>query len=238
LIVGKRSEFPKIQKDKYHTPREAVFPLLSQLPAGTVFAEPCAGNGILIDHLKAAGHSCVWAGDIEPERNDIWIADALNLTAIQADMFITNPPWTRSSLHPIIAHLSAMLPCWFLFDADWPHTRQSEDLIGRCSKIVPVGRIKWIPGSAHVGKDNCCWYEFLPGHTIGPRLVPRQIKRESRPEAIPIRATNRDQITEIARAATPVSFAPSSTALLARLRGKMRPMNIPKLTADIADSGD
>jgi hypothetical protein len=230
--MGKRSEFPKLDKDKYKTPREAVFPLLAQLPAGTLFAEPCAGDGILIDHLKAAGHSCIWASDIEPERDDVQFADALNLSFIQADMVITNPPWTRSSLHPIIEHLSALLPCWFLFDADWPHTRQSADLIGRCSKIVPVGRIKWIPGSAHIGKDNCCWYEFLPSHTIGPRLVPRQIKRESRAEAIQVRPITHRQIVGTAPQATPANPAPSATALLARLRGKMRPMNIPRLNAE------
>ena len=29
-----------------------------------------------------------------------------------------------------------------------------------CSKIVSVGRVKWIEGSKGVGKDNCAWYLF------------------------------------------------------------------------------
>ena len=180
--MGKRSAFPRIPKDKYRTPLAAVVPLLPHLPAGTLFDEPCAGNGALIDLLEAAGHRCVWASDTAPERDDIDMADALDLTGndhIGADMVITNPPWTRSILHPLIDHLSAILPCWFLFDASWPYTKQSADLIRRCSKIVPVGRIKWIPDSPYAGKDDCAWFEFLPGHTTGPRLVPITTKGTS-----------------------------------------------------------
>jgi hypothetical protein len=92
---------------------------------------------------------------------------------VRAQVVVTNPPWTRSILHPLIDRLSAVWPCWLLFDADWPHTRQSSDLILRCSRIVPIGRVKWMPGTKHVGKDNCCWYEFLPGHETGPQFVPR-----------------------------------------------------------------
>ena len=29
-----------------------------------------------------------------------------------------------------------------------------------CSKVVSIGRVKWIEGSKGVGKDNCCWYLF------------------------------------------------------------------------------
>src|SRR6266566_4153168 len=101
--MSKRSDFPKIPRDKWPTPYKAVIPLLPQLPAGTIFSEPCAGNGILIDHLVGAGHQCVWATDIVPERDDIGIADAMTLRNIGADMFVTNPPWTRNALHPLIA---------------------------------------------------------------------------------------------------------------------------------------
>jgi hypothetical protein len=176
--MGKRSNFDRLPKDLYDTPREALLPLLPYLKPGTVFAEPCAGRGALIDLLEAAGHVCIWATDIDPERADIGKLNALTIPAIgvrnvRAQRFITNPPWSRETLHRIIDALSKMLPCWFLFDADWPHTRQSADLILRCSRIIPVGRVKWIPGSRYVGKDNCCWYEFTPCHTIGPQLVAR-----------------------------------------------------------------
>lgn len=238
--MSKRSNFEKIDKDKYRTPREAVLPLLPQLPVGTQFCEPCAGNGILIDHLIAAGHQCVWASDIEPERADILPMDALdlsNVADIRADMFITNPPWTRSILHPMIDHLSAMLPCWFLFDANWAFTLQSSDLIKRCSKIVPIGRVKWFPDTPYMGMDDSAWFEFLPGHTIGPRLVPRQDDRRAA-RLIPV--TQHELPLETApapAAASPMaiqaqSYMQRSAPMLARLRAKMRPMNIPSLKGE------
>jgi len=158
-------------KQFWPTVPKAAAPLLPYLPARTTFAEPCAGNGALIDLLEAAGHLCIWATDTSPGRWDVVCQDALTLRNIGADMFITNPPWKRDILHQIIAHLSAMLPTWLLFDADWAFTKQSAPLIGRCSRIVPIGRIKWIPDSKFSGMDSCAWYEFLPGHREGPRLI-------------------------------------------------------------------
>jgi hypothetical protein len=29
-----------------------------------------------------------------------------------------------------------------------------------CTKVVSVGRVKWIEGSKSVGKDNCAWHLF------------------------------------------------------------------------------
>jgi hypothetical protein len=49
--------------------------------------------------------------------------NALDIQA--ASMFITNPPWDRKVLHPLIEHLSSIAPTWLLFDADWMHTKQS-----------------------------------------------------------------------------------------------------------------
>lgn len=179
--MGKRSNghFDRLPRDLYDTVPAAVPPLLPYLAPGTEFAEPCAGDGALIDLLTAAGHRCVWATDINPRREDIGMLNAMTLPKIgarnvRAKVIITNPPWTRSILHPLIDRLSAVWPCWLLFDADWPHTQQSADLILRCSRIVPIGRLKWIPGTKHVGKDNSAWYEFLPGHTDGPHLLPRR----------------------------------------------------------------
>ena len=169
--MSKRSNFDPRPKDFWPTPARAVMPLLPHLPNRTVFAEPCAGNGALIDLLQEVGHSCVWATDISPARSDVSYADALSLRNIGASMFITNPPWSRHVLHPMILHLSAMLPTWLLFDADWPFTKQSAGLIDHCSRIVPIGRVKWIPDSKYSGMDSCAWYEFLPGWRAGPQFI-------------------------------------------------------------------
>lgn len=158
--MGKRSSFERVPRDFYPTPREAVLPLLPHLAPETCFAEPCAGAGDLIDHLTAAGHRCVWACDIEPKRSDIHENDAETCGLGAADLYITNPPWSRPVLHPIIANLSRQAPTWLLFDADWLHTRQSTPYLPALRKVVSVGRVKWIPDSPFTGKDNCAWYLF------------------------------------------------------------------------------
>lgn len=158
--MGKRSSFVRRERDFYPTPYEAVLPLLPFLPDGTKFIEPCAGDGALIRHLEKNGHNCVGAFDIEPMAGGVAEGDAFQVMAFGADMFITNPPWDRKILHPLIMHLSEQCPTWLLFDADWMHTRQSSELMHRCAKIVSVGRVKWIPGTKNTGKDNCCWYLF------------------------------------------------------------------------------
>ena len=140
--------------------------MLTRLSKGTTFVEPCAGDGRLADMLEMAGHSCSYASDIEPNRRDIRMLDALELNEIHclfADMIITNPPWSRGVLHPLILHFSQLRPTWLLFDADWAYTKQAKAYLPYCVEIVAVGRLKWIEGSPHTGKDNCAWYLFDKG---------------------------------------------------------------------------
>ena len=157
--MGKRSDFERIPRDFYPTPAEAVRPLLAHLAPMTRFVEPCAGDGALVDHLTAAGHVCVWESDIEPQRSMLQ-ADALALHYVSQGCIITNPPWDRKVLHPLIVHLSDQAPTWLLFDADWVHTRQAVPFLPRLRRIVSVGRVKWIPDSKMTGKDNCAWHLF------------------------------------------------------------------------------
>lgn len=157
--MGKRSNFERVPRDFYPTPREAVLPLLPHLDSQTHYAEPCAGDGALIETLAEFGHVCTFASDIEPRAPGIRKTDALTLEGLPL-CFITNPPWDRKVLHPLITHLSNIAPTWLLFDADWMHTRQSASFLPRLRRIVSVGRVKWIPDSKMTGKDNCCWYLF------------------------------------------------------------------------------
>lgn len=160
--MGKRSSFDRVERDWYPTPREAVLPLLPHLAPGTVFLEPCAGNGLLIDHLQAAGHRCTYGVDSAPQWPIVRYGDATTMRYNMngATCFITNPPWVRSTLHPLIVNLSDQAPTWLLFDADWQHTRQSAPFLPRLRRIVSVGRVKWIPDSKMTGKDNCAWHLF------------------------------------------------------------------------------
>lgn len=167
--MGKRSNFERRERDFYPTPKAAVAPLLPFLPAETRFFEPCAGDVALVRHLEAHGHKCARASDIEPQAD--WIERRCVLRSPLpigvAPVFITNPPWGRKILHPIIEKLPKFAPTWLLFDADWMHTKQSAPYTHLLRKVVSVGRVKWIPDSPHTGKDNCAWYLF-DANSTGP----------------------------------------------------------------------
>lgn len=161
--MGKRSNFERRERDFYPTPERAVMALIDHIPFVHSFSEPCAGDGTLIDHLEARGYLCCQASDIEPRRCDIGQLDALELNADHvkgADAIVTNPPWDRNLLHPMIDHFAALKPTWLLFDADWAHTKQARPYLTKCVTIISVGRLKWIKDSPHTGKDNCAWYLF------------------------------------------------------------------------------
>lgn len=166
--MGKRSNFDRVPRDFYPTPIEAVRPLVPHFQFGS-FVEPCAGDGALIDHMRSAGFHCVDAFDIFPKRHDVRMKDALKANSClqDADCIVTNPPWDRKVLHPMIEHFSALRPTWLLFDADWVHTKQSAPFTPYLRKIVSVGRVKWIPDSKMTGKDNCAWHLF-DANTSGP----------------------------------------------------------------------
>lgn len=152
--MGKRSDFLRIEKDAYMTtdPR-AVRPLLEYYcDAHLHYYEPCVGNGDLVKLLEPVG-VCVGSSDSELDART-------HQYKTEAGYFITNPPWTRDLLHPIIENLRKQLPTWLLFDSDWAFTAQSNPYMKYCKVILPIGRLKWIPESRDVGKDNCAWYLF------------------------------------------------------------------------------
>ena len=158
--MGKRSDFERQPRDFYPTPMEAVEPLLEHLPEDFPFTEPCAGNGTLINHLETKG-ICMWASDIEPQAEGIYkynYSDVGFIELTESEYVITNPPWDRKILHPMIEYFAPRIRTWLLFDADWMHTKQSVPYMNMCSKIVSVGRIKWFGNMT--GKDNCAWYLF------------------------------------------------------------------------------
>jgi len=159
--MGKRSNFERKPRDYYRTPVEAVQPLDRHIDEIQTFCEPCAGDGALIRSLNNLGLQCVSAYDIEPQSLGIKSMDAMTLdeaTLKNADVIITNPPWDRSILHPMIEHFSNLRPTWLLFDADWMHTKQATQFLPRLRKVVSVGRVKWFDKTT--GKDNACWYLF------------------------------------------------------------------------------
>lgn len=169
--MGKRSNFARVERDFYPTPIAAVKPLIPFLPEEYSYWEPCAGDGALMRHLSWLSRVtyCV-ASDIYPRGQGIPCADALGehpSSRTSVDYIITNPPWDRKILHPMIERFSAIKPTWLLFDADWVHTKQSAPFQSYLRKIVSVGRVKWIPDSKMTGKDNCAWHLF-DQNDLGP----------------------------------------------------------------------
>lgn len=164
--MGRRSDFVRRPHDAYQTvdPRavETLMPFLRWHGIET-FAEPCVGEGHLRRSLEAAGLHCMWASDIE---------DGTDATGIiypdLPDAIITNPPWTREILHPIIDNLQRQAPTWLLFDSDWAYNVGAGPYLEHCSDIVAVGRLKWFNGTG--GKDNASWYRFDINHHGGPRF--------------------------------------------------------------------
>lgn len=170
--MGKRSTFERRKNDAYQTPPSAVLPLIPFLRGIRTFAEPCVGEGRLVAALESNGLSCAFAGDIENGFNAI---TSLSLEVGKFDAIITNPPWTRELLHPMIERFQRIAATWLLFDADWVHTKQAVPFLDQCSHIVSVGRVKWIEDSKFTGKDNAAWHRFHVQHTGGPRFYAREV---------------------------------------------------------------
>lgn len=166
-------QFERRERDAYMTPPEAVRPLGPFIDRGTKFYEPCAGDGGLARTLvKELELVCTGMSDIEPLVPDVAKFDLFEMETVLTGCFITNPPWDRPTLHGIIDHLKHIAPTWLLVDADWLFTKQAARHIPDATDIVPIGRLKWIAGSPHAGKDNCCWVRFKGGHYAGPRFYP------------------------------------------------------------------
>jgi hypothetical protein len=161
--MGKRSNFERREADFYPTPRAAVLPLIPYLRGIRSFAEPCCGDGALVRHLESFGLRCVYSGDIRSGQDAL----AVGLYGA-ADAIITNPPYTRAVMHRLIEHFQRISPTWLLLDSDWASTRQAAPFLPCCSDIVAIGRVKWIEGSQHTGKENHGWFRFDARHSSGP----------------------------------------------------------------------
>lgn len=173
--MGKRSDFERVDKDYYQTPFAAVVPLFPFLPKGKFsFAEPCAGDGRLVRHIREGTDrkaQCHLATDIQPDCDWVVQKDALQLSEEDltgVDLIITNPPWDRRKsagyiLHRLIDRFTALRPTWLLFDSDWVQTVQARPFMAdRLLATVSIGRVKWYENTNMAGKDNCQWHLFHP----------------------------------------------------------------------------
>ncbi len=176
--MGKRSDFQRVAKDYYRTfdPRagKSLAPFLEE---NYTYAEPFCGRGDLIKQLSG---ECVYASDIEPDfdHNDTGLTfHEKSYTMVtdedisKADYIISNPPWSRPILHHSIEYFASKKPTWFLFDSGWMFTGQAKPYLEKyCTKIVTIGRLKWMEGTTMSGKDDCVWYLFDPNKKEGDSI--------------------------------------------------------------------
>jgi hypothetical protein len=158
--LSKRSNFDKIPRDFYPTfDTNATPPSFIREIRGKRYAEPCCGQGDLVELLYDAA-ICKWESDIE-DRGLGFLFDAMCLTKNElwkCDLIITNPPYTRKVILPMIDHFISLKPTWLLLPADWMHNKYFGPYMDKCSKVISVGRLKWFKDSLHSSTDNYCWY--------------------------------------------------------------------------------
>jgi len=158
--MGKRSNFEKIPKDFYGTTDPKALPEdFLRFISCKNYGEPCCGNGDLINLIVDVSY-CVWASDVEvrPVGRQ---KDAMDLTEedlSMCDVIITNPPFTRSVLLPMIDHFISLKPTWLLLPADMMHNKYFSSYMDKCSVVISVGRLKWFKDSPHTSTDNFAWY--------------------------------------------------------------------------------
>ena len=166
--MGKRTSFSKVDKDFYPTIDPRAFEAIIPFVRGRTYAEPCAGNGDLVDGLADAA-TCKWETDVR-EEVDCRTMDAMSITQDDLegiDLIITNPPFTKSVLLPMIDHFMSLKPTWLLLPWDLPCNKYFRLYAEGCNKIVPIGRLCWFKkdGKFVRGYENFAWYYWPKGGT-------------------------------------------------------------------------
>jgi len=143
--MGKRSDFDKIPRDYYPTiDPKALPPKFIEFVRGKTYAEPCCGEGDLVDLLMDIS-ICRWESEIEYRGcGKVWDAMCLSKHELsKCDLIIGNPPYTKSVLLPMIDHFISLKPTWLLLPSDLMHNIYFAPYMKKCSKVVSVGRLFW-----------------------------------------------------------------------------------------------
>lgn len=167
--MGKRSSFEKIPKDFYATTDpKAIPPNFVECVRGKRYAEPCYGEGDLEDLLMDVA-VCRWRSDIRDTGCcKLWDATCLSEHELEhCDMILTNPPFSRDVLLPLIDHFTSLKPTWLLLPAGYMHNRYFATYMRECSRVVSIGRLKWFKDSKYTSTDDFAWYHF-PKEGFGP----------------------------------------------------------------------
>ncbi len=116
---------------------------------------------------------CQWRSDIRETVSSSKVMNALSLTKEQlegVDLIVTNPPFTRTVLMPMLDHFITLKPTWLLLPSDLMHNVYFGDAMRRCSKVVSVGRLRWFKETKSLSMESYCWY-FWPQYSIQQETV-------------------------------------------------------------------
>lgn len=173
---ARQSRYARRANDAYDTSDPgAVAPLLPFLQPGTRFIEPCAGAGDLVRQLQAAGHVCAAAFDIAPRAEGIEAIDAMSprWSAVDGEIIITNPPYSRPLVHDLIDTFTGRAGlAWVLLEADFAHRRCNARFMVRCRLVLTIGQIRWVPGTKHKSTKLYAWYLFAQRTAGGTLFFP------------------------------------------------------------------
>jgi hypothetical protein len=154
------------------TPASAVEPLVPELrqdlpaPPRAYFVEPCAGDGALVRALRLHGIACRVAFDTEPRDSIVRRGDASRVDWTVADgapaiPVVTNPPWARHLLEPILVNIIGTRVIWLLLPLDYATNLWTNPYMRYVNRIVPLGRVSW-KGNGRGGMENSAWFRFSP----------------------------------------------------------------------------
>jgi hypothetical protein len=163
---------PSADKNNVGTPFEVTDLLVPYLAPDRPVTEPCAGAYRLAARLEHHGVEVAEAFDIVPRDPRVEVGDAI--VRIPRHVAITNPPFQRDLLVPILtAATRRPKGAWFLLPSDALMNKWFAPVVQHVHQIVPIGRVRWIEGSASVGYENYAWVRFGPDqkHFLRPRTV-------------------------------------------------------------------
>lgn len=149
----------KNPKDFWPTPYRAVVPLVPHLTPLDVFVEPCAADGQLVRHLLRHLQVCLSAFDIIPRGGGVQWGDAATAEYDRNVQVITNPPFRRSLLEPLLDRWIGFVPCWLLLPSDYAINIWTNPYMRYVDKIVPIGRVSWMNNGVG-GMENYAWFHF------------------------------------------------------------------------------
>ena len=103
------------------------------------------------------------------------------------EAIITNPPWlnTPNSGYQLTRFVNKLcyggFPVILLLNGNilnnkgfWQNKVHGRSMGDLCYQILPIGRVKWIEGSPHTGKEDCSWFFFNENNHSLPKILPRK----------------------------------------------------------------